>query len=847
MLDALTAAALATLMCAALSTQAGSAPARRGDALARATRDANQRWADQAFSARPQPPAIDRLVILHDDEPGTCKINRAAAGMALRLGEKTYKRGIGTNSLCVLRVTLSKPAARLLADIGLDRNVDDTTPASVRFRVEAGGKDAFATPVMRPKDGVRSIDVPLAGAREFDLIVDDGGDGRGWDQGDWCDARVVLQDGNSLWLDDLARGASERPGLPFSFVYGGKPSAELLPTWKSQVRDESVDATTKRRTLTFTDPATGLEVSAAALIYSDTPGVDWTLHFTNRGAADTPIIEQVRALDMAVLPGADAAPVLRRLHGSAVGIEDWSPIVEPLAQGKRVQFGSVEGRATLASSAFWTLSWGSGGVVTGFGWSGDWSATAEHKDGAVRVQAGMEGIHLKLRPGESIRSPRILQVRWSAGSVEEGENLFRRAMLAHIVPKHGGKPVMPPIVHMSTSFYELNASTEANTLSHLEPIKGLGFEQFWLDAYWTRDGFPAGMGHYGFPLSRAEPPDRFPHGLKPVSDAAHKAGMGFLVWFEPERVAPNTHIAKEHPEWVISPGGDGSGLFNLGIPEAREFMTAYLKAAIREYGLDWLRIDYNLNPGPYWQHLSKQDPDRAGLGEIRYMEGLYRMWDDLLAEYPGLAIDNCASGGTRIDLETCARSVPLWRTDDTIDPLFRLDFDNAALRNQVMSHGLNRYVPYSTVGQMGADPYHFRSGFNGGISFGEDCRPEGYPRRLLSQAIAEGKRLRKYWLGDFHPISAPSISPSDWCVMQYHRPAEEDGLVLAFRRPESPYAAFVAELRGIDRAATYTVTRSVTYKPGKPETMTGAQLRSLRIDIGARPGSVVVEYRRVGK
>ena len=51
-----------------------------------------------------------------------------------------------------------------------------------------------------------------------------------------------------------------------------------------------------------------------------------------------------------------------------------------------------------------------------------------------------------------------------------------------------------------------------------------------------------------------------------------------------------------------------------------------------------------------------------GMAEIRYVEGHYRMWDEIRAAYPQLAIDNCASGGRRIDLETASRSVPLWRT-----------------------------------------------------------------------------------------------------------------------------------------------------------------------------------------
>jgi len=456
----------------------------------------------------------------------------------------------------------------------------------------------------------------------------------------------------------------------------------------------------------------------------------------------------------------------------------------------------------------------------------------------------MQFLHLKLRPGETIRSPRIMQLYWTGADLDEAHNLWRRTMLKHIVPQRDGQAITPPIVHLSTSFYELNDSTEANVLSHLDAIKGLGFEDFWLDAYWTRDGFPAGMGNYGFPLERVEPPDRFPHGLRPIGDAAHEAGMGFVVWFEPERVHPGTHLAREHPEWVLSPNGDGSGLLNLGLPEAREYVTRYLIEAIRAYGIDGLRIDYNLDPLPYWQFANEKDPDRVGSAEIRYVEGLYRMWDDVRAAHPHLFIDNCSSGGMRIDLETCSRAIPLWRTDATIDPLMRRDFAQAALQNQTMTAGLSRYLPLHTSGQMGATPYLFRSGFNGGISFCEDCRPGDYPRELLKQGIAEGKRLRRYYLGDFYALSPVSTSPREWCVLQYHLPEEDAGMVIAFRRHQSPYSGYDCELRGIDEGATYEVTQSADYEPSAPERMEGSQLRRLNLRIDDRPGSVVVEYRR---
>jgi alpha-galactosidase len=226
------------------------------------------------------------------------------------------------------------------------------------------------------------------------------------------------------------------------------------------------------------------------------------------------------------------------------------------------------------------------------------------------------------------------------------------------------------------------------------------------------------------------------------------------------------------------------------------------------------------------------------------VEGLYRMWDDLRAAYPRLFIDDCASGGMRIDLETCSRSIPLWRTDATIDPLMRRDFAQAALQNQTMTAGLSRYLPLHTSGQMGATPYLFRSGFNGGISFCEDCRPSDYPKALLKAGIAEGKRLRHYYLGDFYPLTPVSTSPREWCVLQYDRPEDGAGMVIAFRRQRSPYSGYDCELRGIDEAATYDVTRSLGYEAGPAEEMKGGALRRLSLRIEECPGSVVVEYRK---
>jgi alpha-galactosidase len=711
--------------------------------------------------------------------------------------------------------------------------------------VRAAGAAVFSTEVIRAGAAPQEIDVPLAGATEVDLVVDDGGDGRGWDQGDWADARLVFDDGSQVWLDDLAREVAFPAELPFSFVYGGKPSAELLPAWQRTVATDRGQPGMVRHTVALTDPATGLRVTAICQAYTDTPGVDWTLAFTNTGDADTPIIEQARALDTWVAAGIGTEVVLHRLNGSPCRVDDWLPFDQPVAPGQTVEMTTTQGRSSNVSP-FFTLDWGSGGVVTGLGWSGQWTAAASLQEGRLRLQAGQQRLRTVLHPGESIRSPRVLQTYWAGGDQFRGCNLFRRTMLAHIVPKVDGRPAYPPIVHLSTSFYELNATNEQNVLSHLEAARGLGFELLWLDAYWTGpSGFPASMGNYGLPVESVEPPDRFPHGVAAVGEAVRAAGLGFLMWFEPERVAPGTRIAREHPDWVISPAGDGSGLLDLGIPAAREYITAYLDAAIKAYGLAWLRIDYNIDPLDFWTFADAKDPNRAGMTEMRYVEGLYRLWDDLRAANPGLLIDNCASGGRRIDVETCSRALPLWRSDNTCDMVGDAPSAvlMAALKNQIMSAGLNRYVPLSTVGQMGAAPYFFRSGFNGGIAFAQDLRPPDFPRQMLREAIAEGQRLRPFWLGNFYPLVAVTAEPRDWTVLQYHRPEPGDGIVLAFRRHQSPYSACEVALRELDPEATYAVTFSPAYGAGRLETVPGPALQKLNLVIPECPGSLLVEYR----
>ena len=101
--------------------------------------------------------------------------------------------------------------------------------------------------------------------------------------------------------------------LPFSFVYDGHSSDELLAVWPKKTARKKLDSSRTQHTLTWTDPRTGLEVRCVAVEYSDFPVAEWTVFLKNTGQADTPILENLQALDAKFERGAEGEFTL---HGN---------------------------------------------------------------------------------------------------------------------------------------------------------------------------------------------------------------------------------------------------------------------------------------------------------------------------------------------------------------------------------------------------------------------------------------------------------------------------------------------------------------------------------------------------
>ena len=114
--------------------------------------------------------------------------------------------------------------------------------------------------------------------------------------------------------------------LPFSFVYDGRPSASVFSSWRPEQAERRLDENRTERTIALTDPKTGLALRCVATIYHDLPGVEWVLHLKNTGVADTPILENVHAINAEAGGSADERPCrLYYAEGSSAKITDFQP------------------------------------------------------------------------------------------------------------------------------------------------------------------------------------------------------------------------------------------------------------------------------------------------------------------------------------------------------------------------------------------------------------------------------------------------------------------------------------------------------------------------------------------
>ncbi|MBW8325088.1 MAG: alpha-galactosidase [Prolixibacteraceae bacterium] len=637
---------------------------------------------------------------------------------------------------------------------------------------------------------------------------------------------------------------------PFSFVYGGKNSNSFLKNWQFKAEKLlAVEPKSEVSAFTYSDPKSGLAVKCIVTCFADFQAVEWVLNFTNTSGKNTPIIEKAAAIDYSFVAEEKGVFVLHHAKGSNAERSDFLPIDEKMQPGKSIYMTPQGGRSSDKTGfPFFNIEMpGQQGIMVAVGWTGKWYADVLQADEkTVSLKSGMENMQLSLFPKEEIRTPKICLLFWNGDDRMIGHNQFRQFILAHHSRKLNGRFAEYP---MSGSFdygdpapcSEYNCLTEKFAVALVERYQRFKIlpEVFWLDAGWyTGCGWDKEKGSWWENVGNwSVDKDRFPNGLRPVADAVHQTGAKFMVWFEPERVVKGTQLHKEHPEWLINEGTDSNNLLlNLGNKEALKWLTDHISGLIKSEGIDNYRQDFNFDPMPYWKANDK--PGRIGISEIRHIEGLYAFWDALLERFPNLLIDNCASGGRRIDLETTSRSAPLWRTD------YQYGEPNGY---QCHTFGLNFYLPIHGTAIYKTDSYTFRSGLSAtAVMNWEVTGKESESIPAIQKRIQDFKNLRSYFYSDYYPLTPANINDNAWLAYELNRPDKGDGIVIAFRRKDCKQESIQAKLVGLDKSADYEfLIEDYNLRDKK----TGQELMGKGIEIGIpqSPGSVMISYRKINK
>lgn len=600
---------------------------------------------------------------------------------------------------------------------------------------------------------------------------------------------------------------------PFSFIYGDKHSKYFIKSWKFSVQKKGeIEKDVVNNVYTWTDLKSGMQVVCDLKAYPEFKAVEWVLRFANTSNANSATLQQVKAIDIDMQYPDAGDMTLHYSDGSNASRADFHPRKKILTAGESFEISPVSGRSSDHAFPFFNIESSSHqGVIFAVGWTGTWFSKFDKSDNnGVSIASGMKELETFLYPNEVIRTPSVCLLFWKGKDRMAGHNAFRRFVIEHQTRKINGKPAIYPV---STGFnfgdpapcneYTCLTTEYAVAMINRNNQFGLVPDVFWLDAGWYEKANDLSNNKFWYNTVGNWKPDkvRFPQGLKPISDAAHRVGAKFMVWFEPERVSKDSDWGVNLRKWMLEAEGADSYLYNLGNKEALEWLCKYIGDFMEENGVDYYRQDFNMAADNFWK--ANDEPGRIGISEIRHIEGLYAYWDYLLERFPEAIIDNCASGGRRLDFETTKRSAPLWRTDYQY---------GEPIGYQTHTYSLNFYLPLTGTGVQNSDKFTFRSNLGTSVIHNWKITDSSSSFTEMQRCMREFKELRPYYYEDYYPLTCYDDMTVDdiWLAYQLHRPSDDTGAIVAFRRDKSPDESLFIKLSAVDTERSYQLINKDT-------------------------------------
>ena len=274
-----------------------------------------------------------------------------------------------------------------------------------------------------------------------------------------------------------------------------------------------------------------------------------------------------------------------------------------------------------------------------------WQMEIRRKDDRLNMMASLAdedfGHWAKtIAPGESFETPEAY-VTAGRGGVDR---VSQRLLTVH----RAGMP--RPAAELPVLFNEYCTTwgdpSDENLRKIADCLQGRGIDFLVIDAGWYRgkSGFWADCGGDWIP----EETKMFPRGLKATADMIRSRGMIPGLWFEPETCAKGSAVFRRE-EMLLTRNGsvidtDNRRFLDMRKPEVQAYLDERVTGLLKRCGFGYIKIDYNDCIGT-----GCDDPDSLGEGLRQNMQGTLDFIRRLREAIPEIWIENCSSGGHRLE------------------------------------------------------------------------------------------------------------------------------------------------------------------------------------------------------
>lgn len=641
------------------------------------------------------------------------------------------------------------------------------------------------------------------------------------------------------WFYENVVNAGQNGKAPaYNFSLGGRSLRENLPEWSFETvaEDEDYDKYRGGRysEIRLINEKRGIAGRVEAVLYENSATCEWTVYLADVSRKNSGRIKDFNAVEFSFPTGSAA---LYSSLGSSSSPNDFT--LSRATEKRRYNFDCREGRSSDYYLPYFNICGEEFGFCLGIGWSGQWNASIELSEDSVSVAAKQETLNASLVPGEEIRSPLVSLSFYDNANPVKGFNIFRSWVRNSLLSEK-----LPDTMLNVDAFFVSPTRTAEEMLRDLGMIPEERYEEIdnlWIDAGWYCSGSDSIWNDRFGVWETTE--NRFPRGMKEISDFASARDTGVVLWYEEERLSNVADSAlysegKKHEGWIL--GKDGgkftTGLvWNFGDPDALDYICRFMDSSLKSNGVTVLREDSNFDPLSYWKYGDRHIyGGRDGICENHYVDGHYRFIDYLFENNDKLqAYDCCASGGRRLDLEVIRRGVPLWRSDYNCE-----QHGNIIEATQSQSYSVSFWLPYTGTYYYTGNDYRSRTTLYQGVQVfcGDMAADEAY------KEIVKYKPEREMMNGNFFPITYGGTAKDRITSMQYG--SDDKGFAVIYKRIDVTDTEFGFRFSGLDSDAMYEV---YNYDDnGNVMRISGAELMTEAYSVPLSDGeqALIIEYRK---